>query len=71
MLVLCSHVLQSVEIDAVTQIRVTNDYETNFQYRGQQWKLGVSSIFSSALGLAPFKDVYWTTSQNALCIIYF
>jgi hypothetical protein len=23
--------------------------------------LGVSSIFAAALGLSPFKDVYWTT----------
>ena len=26
------HVLQSVEFDAVTQIRVTNDYATNWNY---------------------------------------
>lgn len=58
---LSRHVMQSLEIDAVTQIRVTNDYATNFEYGGEQWRLGVSSIFSSALGLAPFKDVYWTT----------
>lgn len=30
---LSRHVLQSLEIDAVTQIRVTNDYATNFEYR--------------------------------------
>ena len=58
--------LQSLEIDSVTQIRVTNDYETNFAYHGQQWRLGISSIFSAALGLAPFKDVYWTTSKRKL-----
>lgn len=59
---LSRHVLQSLEIDAVTQIRVTNDYATNWDYGGEQWRLGVSSIFSAAVGLAPFKDVYWTTS---------
>jgi len=57
-------VLQSLEIDRVTQIRVTNDYETNWMYGGQQWRLGISSLFSASLGLAPFKDVYWTTSKN-------
>jgi hypothetical protein len=61
---LSRHVLQSVEIDAVTQIRVTNDYATNWEYGGEQWRLGVSSIFSAALELAPFKDVYWTTSEQ-------
>ena len=56
--------MQSLEIDSVTQIRVTNDYETNWMYGEEQWRLGISSIFSAALGLAPFKDVYWTTSKN-------
>jgi hypothetical protein len=59
---LSRHVMQSLEIDSVTQVRVTNDYATNWDYGGEQWRLGVSSIFSAALGLAPFKDVYWTTS---------
>ncbi len=61
---LSRHALQSLEIDAVTQIRVTNDYATNFQYQGQQWRLGVSSIFAAALGLTPFKDVFWTTPEQ-------
>lgn len=52
---LSRHVLQSLEFDAVTQIRVTNDYATNFEYGGEQWRLGVSSMFSAAVGLAPFK----------------
>lgn len=52
---LSRHVLQSLEIDVVTQIRVSNDYATNFDYGGEQWRIGVSSIFASALGLAPFK----------------
>lgn len=61
---LSRHVLQSLEIEAVTQVRVTNDYATNWQYGGQQWRLGVSSIFSSSVGLMPFKDVYWTTAMQ-------
>jgi hypothetical protein len=56
--------MQSLEIDSVTQIRVTNDYETNWMYGEEQWRLGISSIFSASLGLVPFKDVYWTTSKN-------
>lgn len=59
---LSRHVLQSVEIDAVTQVRVTNDYATNWDYGGEQWRVGVSSLLSASLGLLPFKDVYWTTS---------
>ena len=60
--------LQSLEIDRVTQIRVTNDYETNWMYGGQQWRLGISSLFSASLGLAPIKDVYWTTSKKSKCL---
>lgn len=52
---LSRHIMQSLEIDAVTQARVTNDYATNFEYGGEQWRLGVSSLFVSVLGLAPFK----------------
>ena len=29
---------------------------------GEQWRIGVSSILSAALGLHPFKDVFWSTS---------
>lgn len=58
------HVLQSVEIDAVTQMRVSDDYAWNWEFGSEQWRLGVSSMFSAALGLAPFKDVYWTTSSQ-------
>jgi hypothetical protein len=61
---LSRHVLTSLENDRVTQIRVTNDYATNFEYGGQQWRLGVSSIFSAAIGLFPFKDVYWTIGEQ-------
>jgi hypothetical protein len=31
---------------------------------GEQWRIGISSIFASALGLAPFKDVYWSTEYQ-------
>ena len=31
---------------------------------GEQWRIGVSSMFSSVLGLAPFKDVYWSTKTQ-------
>lgn len=61
---LSRHVLQSVEIPAVTQVRVTNDYATNWQYGGEQWRIGVSSLLAYAVGLAPFKDVFWSTEDQ-------
>ena len=47
------HVLQSVEIPAVTQIRVSDDYQPS----NSQWVIGDTSILAHAVGLAPFKDV--------------
>jgi hypothetical protein len=61
---LCRHMLTSLENDRVTQIRVTDDYAMDLQYAGEQWRLGVSSMLSASIGLVPFKDVYWTTSDQ-------
>ena len=55
-----SHMLQSVEIPAVTSIRVSDDYQPG----NYQWDIGVTSIYSYALGLSPFKDVFWTTEDQ-------
>ena len=35
------HVLQSVEFDSVTQIRVTNDYATNWNYGNIFWSKNI------------------------------
>jgi len=51
------HVLQSVEVPAVTNFRASDDYRPG----GSQWKLGLSSLIAYALGLAPSKDNYWST----------
>jgi len=55
---LCRHILQSLEIPAVTQARASTDYHPG----ATQWTLGVTSIFAHAVGLAPTKDNYWSTS---------
>lgn len=39
------------------QARVSGDYHPG---KGQ-WKIGVSSLFAAAMGIAPFKDTFWTT----------
>ena len=54
------HMLQSVEIPAVTNIRVSDDYRPG----NYQWDIGVTSIYSYALGLAPFKDSFWSTDTQ-------
>eukprot|EP01117_Protostelium_nocturnum_P005067 TRINITY_DN1833_c0_g1_i1.p1 TRINITY_DN1833_c0_g1~~TRINITY_DN1833_c0_g1_i1.p1 ORF type:complete len:782 (+),score=207.18 TRINITY_DN1833_c0_g1_i1:2854-5199(+) len=50
--------MQSTESLAVSQMRVSDD-----NYPGSpNWRLGVPSMISWSLGVAPFKDVFWTTS---------
>jgi len=56
----CRHMLASVEIPAVTQARASGDYS---QSRTDQWsQLGTTSMFAYAIGVAPSKDNYWSTS---------
>ena len=47
------HVMQSIAIPAVTQVRISGDYQPN----NNQWLIGDSSILSDSIGLAPSKDV--------------
>lgn len=52
------HVLQSVELPAVTNVRASADYHPG----NEQWRpLGHTSIFAWAVGLAPSKDSFWST----------
>jgi hypothetical protein len=50
--------LQSLEIPAVTQIRVSDDYGPSS--RPDQWAIGDTAILAHAMGLAPFKDAFWS-----------
>ncbi|XP_077991614.1 uncharacterized protein LOC144445843 [Glandiceps talaboti] len=50
-------VTQSVEVPAVTQIRASNDYHPG----NDNWRIGLSSILHYALGMAPYKDTHWTS----------
>ncbi|XP_046547851.1 uncharacterized protein LOC124257766 [Haliotis rubra] len=52
------HMLQSLEIPVVTQARVSHDNRPGTD----NWKIGVTSLFAWAIGVAPFKDNFWTTS---------
>lgn len=50
------HALQSVEILPVTQIRASDDYVPS-AVGPDQWRIGSSSMFAHAVGLAPFKVI--------------
>jgi hypothetical protein len=56
------HILTALEIPRVTQARVSPDYATHLESQVEQWAIGISSMFADAIGLAPFKDVFWSTS---------
>ena len=52
--------LQSVELQNVVSIRSSGDYEPG----NRQWDISISAIYTHALGLAPFKDTFWTTPKQ-------
>ncbi|XP_025087035.1 uncharacterized protein LOC112559815 isoform X2 [Pomacea canaliculata] len=54
------HALQTLEIPVVTQARVSGDYRAG----SDQWMIGVTSIFAYAMGIAPFKDTFWTAEYQ-------
>ncbi|CAF1363006.1 unnamed protein product [Rotaria sordida] len=54
------HALQSLEINRVTQVRVLGDYCIHIVKNISHWKIGISSILANALGLGPFKDIFWS-----------
>ena len=59
------HVMQSVEIPAVTQVRASCDYHpgntAGCSYPYCQWNIGTSSLLAHAVGIAPSKDGFWST----------
>ena len=61
------HVLQSLAIPVVTQIRVSDDYQPG----NSQWAIGDTTILAHAVGLAAFKDVSAinTYTQPTYCCV--
>jgi hypothetical protein len=57
------YILQALEIPRVTQTRTSGDYASDLTKRNNsQWAMGISSMFADAIGLASFKDVFWSNS---------
>lgn len=50
------HLLQSLEIDSVSQARASDDYHII----GTQWQIGPVALILDALGLRPSKDTAWS-----------
>jgi hypothetical protein len=58
------HILTALQIPRVTHTRTSTDYAVHLEGMADQWAIGISSMFADALGLAPFKDVFWSTSPQ-------
>ena len=54
------HMLQSVEIENVVSFRASDDYQPG----NDQWAIGLTSAWIYAVGLAPFKDSFWTSADQ-------
>ncbi|CAF1364661.1 unnamed protein product [Didymodactylos carnosus] len=61
---LSRHALQALEIPRVTQARVSDDYAVHLCQQRSQWNIGISSMLADAIGLAPYKDVFWSSSNE-------
>ena len=57
------HIMQSLEIPAVTQVRVSDDYRPG----NSQWKIGDTTMLAHALGLASFKDNFHSSPIEKGC----
>ena len=56
------HILQSVELQAVTQARASDDYHPG----NEQWEpLGLTGMFAHAIGIKPTKDNFWSTQGES------
>jgi hypothetical protein len=56
------HILTALQIPRVTHARISPDYAGHLEGKAQQWAIGISSMFADAIGLAPFKDVFWSST---------
>ena len=57
------HILQSVEIEAVRQSRASADYEPG-NVKWDNWDIRYTSLLFYALGVAPYKDTWWSSSSQ-------
>ena len=64
---LARELLQSVESQSVTRIRTSEDYILV----ADQWRIGVTTHLSDAVGVRSFKDVFWSNRNNPGNVFYY
>eukprot|EP01090_Pellita_catalonica_P002759 TRINITY_DN12359_c0_g1_i1.p1 TRINITY_DN12359_c0_g1~~TRINITY_DN12359_c0_g1_i1.p1 ORF type:complete len:705 (+),score=113.09 TRINITY_DN12359_c0_g1_i1:109-2115(+) len=57
------HLMQSTQIQSVTNARATTDYQPG----NDQWQIGYSSLLHWAIGLRPLKDNFWSGTSETGC----
>lgn len=50
----------NIFFELTDQARVSEDYHPG----GDQWRIGVTSLFVGALGMRPSKDTFWTVKTQ-------
>ena len=53
-------ILSSVQVESVNAARVSGDYRLS----RDNWRIGLSSYLATSLGLAAFKDTFWSSPVN-------
>jgi hypothetical protein len=59
------HLMQSLEIQSVTQARASDDYVVSPYDGYPNWKIGGQTMLIDALGLSPSKDGFWSSSYQS------
>eukprot|EP00494_Astrolonche_serrata_P004000 UN04010 len=55
------HILQSLEVESVTQARVSADYHPG----NPQWNIGTTCMFADAIGIRCSKDNFWSNKTES------
>ena len=57
------HMLTSLEVSRVTHARASTDYVFHLESQtAPQWAIGISSMFTEALGIAPYNAIYLSSA---------
>ncbi|CEL94500.1 unnamed protein product [Vitrella brassicaformis CCMP3155] len=54
------HIMAAVQYNPVASIRASDDYTPG----NLQWDIGITAPIIRSLGIAPFKDVFWSTNAT-------
>lgn len=59
------HIMAGTSIKALTHARISGDYHPGSVTTSVNWNIGLPSILYSAIGIQPFKDVFWSSAVQS------